>query len=53
VFKWIRARSSRPTPEPEQRETVRDSGEEEEEALEEDDREVGPSELTRVKTDEI
>ena len=31
----------------------RDSGEEEYESHEEDDREVGPSEMTRMKTDNV
>lgn len=55
MFKWIRLgrRSSEPDPVPESRETDRDSGEEEYESHEESTREVAPSDMTRVKTDEI
>jgi hypothetical protein len=55
MFKWIRARRSRPEPEltPEADEVERDSGEEEYASQREDDREVAPSGLTRVKTDDI
>jgi hypothetical protein len=38
---------------PEPRQVERDSGEEEYEADEEDDREVSPSGMTRAKTDNI
>ena len=55
MFKWLRSRRSRRqqdlVPEPQQVE--RDSGEEEYESQEEDEREVGPSGMTRVKTDDI
>jgi hypothetical protein len=55
MFKWIRARRSRPEPDPtpEADEVERDSGEEEYASQAEDDREVAPSGLTRVKTDDI
>jgi hypothetical protein len=55
MFRWIR--SHRPRRErdltPESAEDKQDSGEEEYASDEEDDREVGPSGQTRVKTDEI
>jgi hypothetical protein len=55
MFKWMQSRRRRRkqdlTPEP--REVERDSGEEEYESHEEDEREVGPSGMTRVKTDKI
>jgi len=55
MFKWIRARRPRPEPNltPETDEVERESGEEEYASQEEDDREVAPSGLTRVKTDDI
>ena len=55
VFKWIHSRRRKRqqdfVPEPERVE--RDSGEEEYESQEEDEREVGPSGMTRAKTDNI
>ena len=56
MFKWLQSRRSRrqqddSVPEPQQVE--RDSGEEEYESQEEDQREVGPSGMTRAKTDNI
>jgi hypothetical protein len=55
VFKWMQSRRRRHrqdvVPEPQQVE--RDSGEEEYESREEDEREVAPSGMTRVKTDNI
>jgi hypothetical protein len=54
MFKWIRARRRRREPDsPSPREVERDSGEEEYASQEEDDREVDPDKLTRVKTDNI
>ena len=55
MFKWIRARRPRPEPDltPEADEVERDSGEEEYASQSEEDREVAPSGLTRVKTDDI
>jgi hypothetical protein len=46
-----RRRQSDVVPEP--RQVERDSGEEEYDADEEDDREISPSEMTRAKTDNI
>ena len=55
MFKWIHSRRRKRqqdfVPEPERVE--RDSGEEEYESQEEDEREVGPSGMTRAKTDNI
>jgi hypothetical protein len=55
IFKWIRLRRRRNekdfVPEPQQVE--HDSGEEEYESHEEFEREVGPSGMTRAKTDNI
>jgi hypothetical protein len=55
MFKWIhlprRRRQQDLVPEPERVE--RDSGEEESKSHEEDEREVGPSGMTRAKTDNI
>jgi hypothetical protein len=55
IFKWMRLRRRRhqqnSVPEPQQVE--RDSGEEEYESHEEAEREIGPTGLTRVKTDKI
>jgi hypothetical protein len=55
MFKWIRSRRGKRqqdlVPEPQRDE--RDSGEEEYESHEEDEREVGPSGMTRAKTDNI
>jgi hypothetical protein len=55
MFKWIRSRRPRPEPDiaPEEDEAERDSGEEEYASHTEDEHEVGPSGLTRVKTDDI
>ena len=55
MFKWIRSRRRRREPDlkPESAEDKQDSGEEEYASHEEDDREVAPSGLTRVKTDDI
>jgi hypothetical protein len=55
MFKWIRARRPRPEQEPtsEADEVDRDSGEEEYASESEEDREIAPSGLTRVKTDDI
>jgi hypothetical protein len=55
MFKWIRSRRPRGERdfEPESAEDKQDSGEEEYASHEEDDREVAPSGLTRVKTDDI
>jgi hypothetical protein len=55
MFKWIRARRPRPESDltPETDEAERDSGEEEFASQEEDDREIAPSGLTRIKTDDI
>jgi hypothetical protein len=54
MFKWLQSRRRRKmdalsVP----REAERDSGEEEHESSEEDAREVGPSGMTRVKTNKI
>jgi hypothetical protein len=55
MFKWMQSRRDRrrqdSVPEPQQVE--RDSGEEEYESHEEDELEVGPSGMTRAKTDNI
>ena len=55
MFKWIRSR--RPSRDrdlsPESAEDKRDSGEEEYDSREEDDREAAPDGQTRVKTDHI
>lgn len=55
MFKWIRSRRPRRDRDlsPESAEDKRDSGEEEYASQEEDEREVAPSGLTRVKTDDI
>ena len=55
MFKWLQSRRGRNSPEmvSEPREVERDSGEEEYESSEEDEREVGPSGMTRMKTDGI
>jgi hypothetical protein len=55
MFKWIRLRRRRREPDvaSESAELERDSGEEENSSHEEDDREVAPSGLTRMKTDDI
>jgi hypothetical protein len=55
MFKWIRSRRSRRERDlsPESAEDKQDSGDEEYASQEEDDREVAPSGLTRVKTDDI
>jgi hypothetical protein len=55
VFKWIRSRRRRGERDlgPESAEDKHDSGEEEYASHEEDDREVAPSGLTRLKTDDI
>jgi hypothetical protein len=55
MFKWIRSRRTRRERdfEPESAEDKHDSGEEEYASHEEDEREVAPSDLTRVKTDDI
>jgi hypothetical protein len=54
LFKWFRFRRRRKTDSvSEPREAERDSGEEEYESHEEEAREVGPSGITRVKTDDI
>jgi len=55
MFKWIWSRRPRGEPDlgPESAEDKHDSGEEEYASHEEDDREVAPSGLTRVKTDDI
>jgi hypothetical protein len=55
MFKWIRSRRTRPQPAiaPEKEEFERDSGEEEYASESEEDREVAPSGLTRIKTDDI
>jgi hypothetical protein len=48
-----RRRKRRPDVVPEPHQVERDSGEEEYASQEEDDREVDPSEMTRMKTDNI
>jgi hypothetical protein len=55
MFKWIRSRSPRRERDlvPESAEDKQDSGEEEYASHEEDDREIAPSGLNRVKTDGI
>ena len=55
IFKWIQSLRPRRDPDvaAEAEEVERDSGEDEYASHEEDDREVAPSGLTRVKTDEI
>ena len=55
MFKWLRSLRSRRDPDlgPESAELERDSGDEEYASHEEDEREVAPSDLTRMKTDEI
>jgi len=55
MFKWIRSRRTRGERDlgPESAEDKEDSGEEEYASEEEDDHEVAPSGLTRVKTDDI
>ena len=55
MFKWMHLgrRSSEPDLVPESGETDRDTGEDEYESHEEEAREVAPSDMTRVKTDEI
>ena len=54
MFKWMHLRR-RPKPglAPEPSEVGRDSGEEEYESSEEEEREEAPSGMTRVKTDNI
>jgi len=55
MFKWLQSRRRRRKPDvvSEPRKVERDSGEEEYESQEEDEREVGPSGMTRMKTDGI
>jgi hypothetical protein len=55
MFKWIRSRRTRRDGDvrPESAEDKRDSGEEEYESREEDDREVAPDGQTRVKTEDL
>jgi len=55
MFKWLRSRRRGREPDvvPEPRQVERDSGEEEYESHEEEDREVNPSAMTRAKTDNI
>jgi hypothetical protein len=55
MFKWMQSRRRRRQLDsvPEPQEVERDSGEEEYESHEEDEREVGPSGMTRAKTDGI
>ena len=55
MFKWLESRRRRRKLDlmAEPREVERDSGEEEYESQEEDEREVGPSGMTRMKTDGI
>jgi hypothetical protein len=55
MFKWIRSRRTRAERDlgPESAEDKEDSGEEEYASEEEDEHEVAPSGLTRVKTDDI
>jgi hypothetical protein len=55
VFKWMQSRRRRRKPDsvPEPREVEGDSGEEEYESHEEDDREVEPSGLTCMMTDNL
>jgi hypothetical protein len=55
MFKWIRSRRPRGERDlgSESAEDKQDSGEEEYASHEEDEREVAPSDLTRVKTDDI
>ena len=55
MFKWLQSRRRRPQPDlvAEPREDDRDSGEEEHESHDEEDREVAPSGVTRMKTDDI
>jgi hypothetical protein len=55
MFKWLRLhrRGREPDVVPEPRQVERDSGDEDYESHEEDDREVGPSAMTRAKTDNI
>ena len=55
MFQWIRSRRRRRERDlrPESAEDKRDSGEEEYASHEEDDHEVSPSGVTRVKTDDI
>jgi len=55
MFKWPQLRRGRRDPDvlSEPREVERDSGDEEYESHEEDEREVGQSGMTRMKTDGI
>ena len=55
MFKWLRSLRPRREPDfgPESAELERDSGEEEYASREEDESEVAPSDLPRMKTDEI
>lgn len=56
MFKWMQSRRRRSRQEdlvPEPQHAERDSGEEEYESHEEEEREVGPSGMTRGKTDNI
>ena len=55
MFKWLQSRRGTRNPDMESKppEVERDSGEEEYESHEEDEREVGPSGMTRAKTDGI
>jgi hypothetical protein len=55
MFKWLQLRRGRRNPDvvSEPREVERDSGEEEYESHEEDEHEVGPSGMTRMKTNGI
>jgi hypothetical protein len=55
MFKWMqsRRRSRQQDSAPEPKEVERDSGEEEYESREEDEHEVGPSGMTRAKTDSV
>ena len=54
LFKWIRSRRRRERDlRPESAEDKEDTGEDEHASQEEDEREVDPSGMTRVKTDDI
>ena len=55
MFKWLQSRRGKRNPDvvSEPPEVGHDSGEEEYESHEEGEREVGPSGMTRMKTDDI
>ena len=53
MFKWMRLRRVQPLLDSEARDSDRDSGEDAYESEKEEQREIAPSGMTRVKTDDI